>query len=102
MTNEIEERPGDDKSQDDESERELVEFCAGAVLTLLMPTLLYCAVIGQLWPLWVMACNDALGVAMGLVMLKRMSSEGLPSCVPVTRTQKVIRGAGAAEQKKAA
>jgi hypothetical protein len=102
MTNENDARPSDDNSQDDESGRELGEFCAGAALTLLVPTLLFCAVIGQLWPLWVMACNHALGVTMGFVMLKRMSAEGFPSCVPVTRTRKVPRDVSAAELKKAA
>jgi hypothetical protein len=102
MTNENDERPGDDNLRDDESGRELGEFYAGAALTLLVPTLLYCAVIDQLWPLWVIVCNDALGVTMGFMMFKKMSDEGFPSCVPVTRIRKIPHGAGAAELKKAA
>lgn len=96
-----EERSGDDYSQSDESASGLFKFYVGATLTLLTPTLFYCVVIDQLWPLWVMAGNEALGVVLGFVMFN-MSSEGIPSCVPVTKVRKARRATHPRELKKAA
>lgn len=67
------ERSRDDYPEGNESQYELVEFCAGVALTLLTPTLLFCIVIGQLWPLWVMICNEALGAVAGFVVFKKAS-----------------------------
>jgi hypothetical protein len=69
------------------------QFMAGAGLTLLGPTLLYCAAIGQLWPLYLMAVNEILGVVLGVLVFKK-SSEIFLSCVPVTCVPNIPRGAG--------
>src|SRR5256885_12715964 len=60
-----------------------MKFFGGVTLTLLMPTLLYCAVSGQLLPLYLIACNGALGAVLGVVMFMRSSACFL-SCVPRT------------------
>ena len=96
---ENEECSSDDYSGSYESVREPIEFCTGVALTLLVPTLFYCVAIGQAWPFWLMACNDAVGVALGLAIYK-MSSDELPSCVPVVRFQQRQRQAH--DLKKAA
>ncbi len=68
-------------------------FILGAMLTLVMPSILYCAVIGQLWPLCVMACNEALGAALGLLLFKR-SNGRFASCVPETCLPRVKSAGG--------
>lgn len=96
-----EEISGNGYLQDEESLFELVGFYAGVVLTLLMPTLLYCYVIKQLWPLWVMVSIEALGAILGFVLFK-LPPDDFPSCVPVTRVRKALPHAHASELKKAA
>ncbi len=78
-----------------------MKFFAGAALTLLAPTLLYCAASNQLSPLYLMACNDALGALLGFVLFKR-SSVGFLSCVPITRVPNVPSGASTVRLRKAA
>lgn len=98
-----EQRSGDEHSPDGGSARELGEFCAGATLTLLLPTLMYCATIGRLWPLSAMVCKDALGIMVGLVMYRnRKSSSSFIPCVPVARLRALPRSARTDELKKAA
>jgi hypothetical protein len=84
---------GSNRSEDVDSKRcsrgneimsDAVKFCAGAVFTLLLPALLFCVVINQLWPLYLMACDEAVGVALGFVMFRR-SSGRLLSRVPAPR-----------------
>ncbi|HEV7890143.1 MAG TPA: hypothetical protein VGP08_05870 [Pyrinomonadaceae bacterium] len=69
------------------------QFIALAGITLLGPTLLYCAAVGQLWPLYLIAANETLGVALGVLMFKR-SPESYHSCVPVTRAPDLPGDAG--------
>jgi len=92
---------GDYYSQDNEIVSEGMKFFAGAALTLLAPTLLFCAVIGQLWPLYLMACDEALGAILGFVMFKK-SSDNFLSCIPVNYIPHVPRGASIVRLKKAA
>lgn len=96
-----EEYSGDGYLQAQKSLFELVEFFAGAALTLFVPTLLFCASINQLWPLWVMFSDEALGVIVGFLMFK-IEPDDVPSCVPVTRVRKALSSAHADELKKAA
>ncbi|HEX8474635.1 MAG TPA: hypothetical protein VF666_11420 [Pyrinomonadaceae bacterium] len=77
-------------SQGKETVPEWAKFLAGATLTLLAPTLLFCAISGQLLPLYLMATNEALGVVLGFVMFKK-TSVGFLSCVPFDRVPKVAR-----------
>lgn len=74
-----------------------VTVLAGMALTLLAPTIIYCAVVGRLWPLYIMGCNEGLGAALGLVMYKK-SSDGFSACIPSAR----IPPASAGGLKKAA
>lgn len=78
-----------------------VKFFAGAVLTLLMPTLLYCAVSGQLLPLYLMACNESLGAMLGVLMFMRASTVFI-SCVPATRIPKAPSGTNSVRLNRAA
>ena len=80
---------------------EEVKFLAGAALVIFAPALLYCAVIGQFWPLWLMACDAALGCVLGLVLFGK-SSDGFPSCVPRTSIAKSQRAADAGEVRQVA
>lgn len=54
-----------------------VGFFAGASVTTIGPTLLYCAVSFQLLPLYVMACVLTLGALMGVVMFRRPADDFL-------------------------
>lgn len=80
---------------------EEVTFLAGAALTLLAPTIVYCAVVGQLWPLFLMGCNGGLGAVLGLAMFRK-SPRGFTSCVPATRIPPVPSGANSGRLKEAA
>lgn len=71
-------------------------FFAGAALTFWAPTLMYCYVIGQALPFYLMVCNEALGVLCGLFLYKKTRG-GIPSCVPVTHrpdVASVVHGRG--------
>lgn len=72
---------GDSYLQSDEIVSDTSKFLLGAAVTLLGPTILYCIVIGELWPLYLIACNDALGVILGVAMFKK-SPEPFVACVP--------------------
>lgn len=78
-----------------------VMFLAGAALTLLAPTVVFCAVLGQFWPLYVMCCNEALGAALGLAMFKNSPADFL-SCIPATLIPPAPSGANSGRLKKAA
>jgi hypothetical protein len=70
-----------------------MRFAVAVGLVLLGPTLLYCAVLGHLWPLYVMGLNGAAGAALGVLMFKK-SRTHFTSCVPATRVPDIPRGAG--------
>lgn len=78
-----------------------MEIFAGIALTLWAPTLLACYVIGQALPAYVMFCDEALGVLLGVIMYKR-SSSGFLSCVPVSRVPDVPSDTHQSEMKKVA
>lgn len=78
-----------------------VKFVACAALTLCAPTLMFCYVAGQFLPLYLMACNVALGVLWGIAMFKQ-PSDGCVSCVPVTHTPDVSNDTHKRETKKVA
>jgi hypothetical protein len=88
-------------SPSEETVPEGAKFLAGAALTLIAPTLLFCAVSGQLLPLYLMATNEALGVAWGVLMFKK-SFVGFLTSIPLTRNPKAARDKSATEKKKAA
>lgn len=81
---------------DDDSQRHTIgfedmKFLAGAALTLLGPTFLYCVVSGQYWLLYLMACIEAVGAMLGLVMFKKPSGN-LLSCLLITDIPDVSSG----------
>lgn len=76
-------------------------FLAGAALTFWAPTLMFCYVIGQALPFYLVVCNEALGVLCGLFLFKR-SSSAIPSCVPVTHSPDVASVVHRCEIKKVA
>lgn len=93
--------PGEHYTRGNEVIPDELTFLAGAAFTLLAPTIVYSAVIEQLWPLYVMGCNEAMGVMLGLAMFKK-SSSGFLSCVPVTRVPPVPNGVDPARLREAA
>jgi hypothetical protein len=88
-------------SQSNEIVPEALKFLGGVALTFLMPTLFYCAVSGQLWPLYLMACNEMSGAIAGYLLFKN-SSDDFVSCFPVTRVPNVPSGTNTIGLKKAA
>ncbi len=76
-------------------------FFCGAALTLWAPTLLYCYVIGQAAPFYLIASSQVLGALVGLLKFKR-SSGGLTRCVPVNRVPDIPATARRAKVKDAA
>lgn len=92
---------GEYSSPGEETVPEGAKFLAGAALTLIAPTLFFCAVSGQLLPLYLMTANEVLGVALGVMMFKK-SSVGFLSVIPLTRNPNEACGKDAAERKKAA
>jgi hypothetical protein len=59
-----------------------LKFLTGAVLTLWVPTLIFCWVTGQAMPFYLMVCTEVLGVSIGILMYKKRP-DTFPSCVPV-------------------
>lgn len=92
---------GEYSSPGEETVPEGAKFLAGAALTLIVPTLLFCAVSGQLLPLYLMAANEALGVAWGFMLFKK-SPVGFLTSIPLTRNPNAACDKNAAERKKAA
>lgn len=76
-----------------------LRFLGGAALLLLLPTLLFCVVVGEWWPLLLMAFNDALGLVLGLALYAGTTARP-PACVPETRLERVSEDTG--RVKKAA
>jgi hypothetical protein len=66
---------------------EELKFFIGIGLTLWLPTLMACYVIGQALPIYVLVVVELLGVLIGVLIFKQ-PSDGLLSCVPVNRTVK--------------
>lgn len=93
--------PGERYPRGNEVIPEGMTFLAGAALTLLAPTIGYCVVVGQLWPLYVMVCHRALGAVVGLTMFRK-SPPGILSCVPASRLSPVPSGANPGRLKEAA
>lgn len=56
-------------------------FFAGVVLTFLMPALLFCYMVGQSLPFYLMICDYVLGSSLGVIMFRR-SSGSFASLVP--------------------
>lgn len=77
-----------------------VKFFGGVALTLLLPTLFYCVVIGQLWPFYLMTFEGAFGTILGFAMFT-MPAKGLLSCIPFERTPKVMRRVNVAYKEAA-
>jgi hypothetical protein len=78
-----------------------VKFFSAAALTFWVPILLYCVVIGQAQPLFVMVSNEALGVLIGVLLYKRQPGDTL-SCVPKHSNADALRDADDREYRKAA
>ena len=91
---------GEYSSRDKETVPEGAMFLAGAAVTFLAPTLLFCAVIGQLLPLYMIAANEAFGAALGFAMFNRPSKN--LSLNPIDPIPKAARGASAIQRRKAA
>jgi hypothetical protein len=56
-------------------------FFAGVILTFLVPALLFCYVVGQSLPFYLMICDHVLGSLLGVLMFRR-SSGSCASFVP--------------------
>jgi hypothetical protein len=78
-----------------------VKLLAVAALTFWGPSMLYSAIIGHALPFYVMACNQTLGVLLGILLYQNQSSDNL-SCVPANYVPKVPRAARAYKKKDAA
>lgn len=78
-----------------------MKFIAGAVLVHWGPALMYCSVIGDALPFYLMACNHALGVALGILRYARQPGERL-SCVPLDLIPNAPESPQSYEVKKAA
>ena len=82
-------------------ELEDVTFFAEAVLVLIVPALLLCLVLGQFWPLLLVAGSQTLGGALGVVRFKN-SFDAVQSCVPEGKKLNASRGANSVDWRKAA
>lgn len=78
-----------------------VEFFLTAELTLLGPSLLFCIVIGQPSPLYLMAAIQLMGVVLGTVFLNN-PLDRFVSCVPLTSSRKARNDPSPKDWKKAA
>lgn len=77
------------------------KLLASAVLVHWGPALLYCSITGQMLPFYVMACNQALGIALGVLRYKKQPGESL-SCVPLGLVPHAPSGPQIYEVRKAA
>lgn len=78
-----------------------MQLLAGVALIFWGPPLLYSAIIGHPLPFFVMACNEALGVLLGILLYRKHSVEQL-SCVPAGYVPEVPRAARAYKKRDAA
>lgn len=78
-----------------------VKFFTGAALTFWVPTLFYCAASHQALPFYLMVCNHALGVLIGVWLYEKKPGDFL-SCVPISRVPATPSSAVNRERKKAA
>jgi hypothetical protein len=58
-----------------------LKLLAGVALTCWVPPLMYCSVTGQSLPFYAMLADEAIGVALGL-LLYRVKDDRILSCVP--------------------
>jgi hypothetical protein len=91
----------DKRAQRKEIVLDVARLLAGAALILLAQTLLLCALTGQLLPLYLIACNDGLGLWLGWLLFNK-SAVGFLSCVPHSRLPHTPSGARIFKLKKAA
>jgi hypothetical protein len=68
-----------------------IKLLARVVLSTWGPTFLYCSVIGQGLPFYLIASTQALGVLFGVWMYK-MRSGSILSCVPISRIPNIPSG----------
>lgn len=61
------------------------KFVVGAGLTVCGPVLLFCYVVGQLLPFYLMMCNMVLGILWGISMFEQ-PQDAAASCVPMSTT----------------
>jgi hypothetical protein len=78
-----------------------IGFITRAALSIYGPTILYCVVISQLMPLYLMTGVVTLGSMIGLAMFRR-SAEGFRLRIPATVIMRVPSGTRTGELKKAA
>ena len=77
------------------------KFLASAALVHWGPALLYCSITGEMLPFYLMTCNQALGVALGVLRYKKQPGEFL-SCAPLGLVPNVPSGPQIYEMRKAA
>jgi len=93
-----EDLPGNDSARRYDETEDLAEIGVGWLLTIISPTLLYCATIGQLWPFWLLAVEIVLGTVVGYLMFRLRSDR----TAPVIDLNKPPRVAHVQELRKAA
>jgi hypothetical protein len=85
----------------DKASTDGVKFIAGSVVTLLVPIIFFCVVVGEIWPFLLMGSDYLLGAIIGFLMFKR-SSGAILSCVPLTSAPNVLGSASLTGLKLAA
>jgi hypothetical protein len=70
--------------------REGMKFLGGVAITSWAPTLMFCYVVGQALPGYLIASSQALGVVLGFLMHKNPPNSIL-SCVPISQFPDVPR-----------
>jgi hypothetical protein len=78
---------------------EELKFFIGVALTLWLPTLMACYVIGQALPIYVLVVVEVLGVLIGVLIFKQ-PSDGLLSCSPIDRIAKAHTPMSSREVKR--
>ncbi|HEY9402453.1 MAG TPA: hypothetical protein VIQ24_07145 [Pyrinomonadaceae bacterium] len=77
------------------------KLLAGAALTFWGPPLLYSVIIDNALPFFVMFCNQALGILLGILIHRNQSGDNL-SCVPANYIPNVACAARPYKLKKVA
>jgi hypothetical protein len=62
-----------------------LNFLISAALLLFMPVVLFCVVIEQIWPFWLIVLNCLVGIPIGFLMFKR-SYANATNCISLTFT----------------
>lgn len=78
-----------------------LRFAGVAAVALLAPTLLFCVVVGHLWPLYLVAGSEVIGATIGIVNFKT-PMESFPSFLQAAKVATIPKRVSAARLRKAA